>query len=601
MDDQGGVTIVWLRRDLRLLDNPALTEASRLGGPLLPVALWPHDDAAIARTTPGVTLGGGVTAGVGPAGVGPDGGSPDRGSPDRGSPDRGAMTNGLGAARRGAPGAAARWWLARSLIALGDDLRRRESALVVRAADSGPDGAAAAVAGLAVEAGARRVVWARGADPPQRAEDEAVRGALGDADIEALVVPSAALLVAPDAVATSQGGPYKVFTPFWRAVSGGLRPPDPRPAPKVPAAPPVVPAGLSPADLERDAVRPWAAGFGDEWQPGEAGAHARLARLLDDVLPAYADDRDRPDLEGSSHLSPHLHWGELSPRQVWHAVAGRLAEAGFETEAAIGPPSWKEAGPTSGLASGAGDGLARGDAAARGDALARTDALARGDGLARGGGPGLAHGAAAFLRQLGWREFAHHLLWHFPDTVTRPLRGEFAAFPWRDDPGGLVAWQHGVTGYPFVDAAMRSLWATGWMHNRARLVAGSFLVKDLLLPWQAGAAWFWDTLVDADLANNSLGWQWVSGCGADAAPYFRIFNPVTQGRRFDPDGAFVRRWVPELAGLPAEWVHEPWEAPGDVLAAAGVRLGETYPAPIVDHGEARSRALTAYEVVKLSR
>ncbi|MEE4276811.1 MAG: FAD-binding domain-containing protein, partial [Thermoleophilia bacterium] len=351
------------------------------------------------------------------------------------------------------------------------------------------------------------------------------------------------------------------FTPFWRAASGGLRPPDPLPAPKAPAPPAAVPAGLSPADLERDALKPWAAGFGDEWQPGEAGARARLARLLDDVLPAYADDRDRPDLEGSSRLSPHLHWGELSPRQVWHAVAGRLAEAGLEAEAAIGPPSWKEAGPS----------------------------------------PGLARGAAAFLRQLGWREFAHHLLWHFPDTVAQPLRPAFSAFPWRDEPAGLAAWQRGVTGYPFVDAAMRSLWTTGWMHNRARLVAGSFLVKDLLLPWRAGAAWFWDTLVDADLANNTLGWQWVSGCGADAAPYFRIFNPVTQGGRFDPDGAFVRRWVPELSELPAEWVHEPWEAPGDVLAAAGVRLGETYPAPIVDHGEARSRALAAYEVVKLAR
>jgi deoxyribodipyrimidine photo-lyase len=295
---------------------------------------------------------------------------------------------------------------------------------------------------------------------------------------------------------------------------------------------------------------------------GGGGAPPPPARLLDAVLPTYADDRDRPDREGSSRLSAHLHWGELSARQVWHAVAGRLAEAGLETEAAVGPPSWKE-GPT-----GAGD---------------------------------LARGAAAFLRQLGWREFAHHLLWHFPQTVERPLREPFAAFPWRDAPEDLAAWQRGQTGYPLVDAAMRSLWTTGWMHNRARLVAGSFLVKDLLLPWQAGAAWFWDTLVDADLANNTLGWQWVAGCGADAAPYFRIFNPVTQGKRFDPDGAFVRRWVPELAELPDAWVHEPWKAPPDVLADAGVRLGETYPAPIVEHGEARSRALAAYEVVKLSR
>jgi deoxyribodipyrimidine photo-lyase len=256
-------------------------------------------------------------------------------------------------------------------------------------------------------------------------------------------------------------------------------------------------------------------------------------------------------------------------------VSGRLAEEGLEAEAAIGPPSWRD-----------------GESASR--PPARPGPALTGDGA-------LARGAAAFLRQLGWREFAHHLLWHAPHTVARPLREQFAAFPWRDAPGDLDAWRQGRTGYPFVDAAMRCLWATGWMHNRARLVAGSFLVKDLLLPWQAGAAWFWDTLVDADLANNTLGWQWVAGCGADAAPYFRIFNPVTQGRRFDPDGDFVRRWVPELAALPVEWVHEPWRAPHDVLAAAGVPMGETYPATLVDHGEARSRALAAYEVVKLGR
>ena len=309
---------------------------------------------------------------------------------------------------------------------------------------------------------------------------------------------------------------------------------------------------------------------------GGGGAPPPPPGLLDSVLSVYAEDRDRPDVEGTSRLSPHLHWGEVSARQVWHAVAGRLSEIGLETEAAIGPPGWNESGP--------------------GSAPALTDDP-RPDADART----LARGAAAFLRQLGWREFAHHLLWHHPDTVSRPLRDGFVAFPWRADADDLTAWQRGQTGYPFVDAAMRCLWATGWMHNRARLVAGSFLVKDLLLPWQEGAAWFWDTLVDADLANNTLGWQWVAGCGADAAPYFRIFNPVTQARRFDPDGVYVRRWVPEVSDLPDEWVHEPWRAPGDVLAAAGVRLGETYPAPIVDHGEARFRALAAYEVVKLSR
>jgi deoxyribodipyrimidine photo-lyase len=516
-------TVVWLRRDLRLADNPALVEAACRGGAVVPLVLWPEGPGS--------------------------------------------------AAPFGSPAGAGRWWLRRSLLALDAELRRRGGALVVRRGAPSE-----AVATAALDAQATRVVWARGIDPDQHAEDEAVRRALAETGVEPAVVASPGLLIAPDTVATAQGTPYQVFTPFWRAVSSQLRPPAPLPTPDVLTSPAAFPAGSSFADFEEEVVGLWTAGFAEVWQPGEAGAHARLDRLLDDVLPAYADDRDRPDLEGSSRLSPHLHFGELSARQVWHAVAGRLAEAGLEPEAATGPPSRSETAPSLPETVGS---------TARSPQTAATAALAR--------------GAGAFLRQLGWREFAHHLLWHFPDTVTRPLQGRFAVFPWRDDLDGLAAWQRGRTGFPFVDAAMRCLWATGWMHNRARLVAGSFLVKDLLLPWQSGATWFWDALVDADLANNTLGWQWVAGCGADAAPYFRIFNPVKQGERFDPGGAFVRRWVPELAELPARWVHAPWAAPANVLAEAGVRLGETYPAPIVDHGEARSRALAAYEVVKLAR
>ena len=209
-------------------------------------------------------------------------------------------------------------------------------------------------------------------------------------------------------------------------------------------------------------------------------------------------------------------------------------------------------------------------------------------------------GAKVFLSEVGWREFAHHLLYHFPHTPAEPLREDFATFPWAKDPGGrrLRAWQRGRTGYPIVDAGMRQLWATGWMHNRVRMIAASFLVKHLRLPWQQGAAWFWDTLVDADLANNTLGWQWTAGCGADAAPYFRIFAPVTQGERFDGEGAYVRRWVPELARLPAKWIHRPWEAPAEVCADAGVDLGETYPRPMVDHAEARAAALAAFQSMR---
>ncbi len=207
-------------------------------------------------------------------------------------------------------------------------------------------------------------------------------------------------------------------------------------------------------------------------------------------------------------------------------------------------------------------------------------------------------GAEAFLREVGWREFAHHLLYHFPRTTDEPLRPEFAAFPWNTDEYGWQEWTQGRTGYPIVDAGLRQLWRTGWMHNRVRMIAGSFLVKDLLIPWQYGARWFWDTLVDADLANNTLGWQWVAGCGADAAPYFRVFNPVLQGKKFDPDGAYVRQWVPELTKLPDQWIHAPWEAPAEVLSNAGVNLGKDYPRPVVDHSEARQRALRAYDTIK---
>jgi len=286
----------------------------------------------------------------------------------------------------------------------------------------------------------------------------------------------------------------------------------------------------------------WIAGLRAAWKPGSAGAEAELKRFLRDGLLTYPEGRNRPDLPGTSRLSPHLHFGEISPRQVWHAVK-RSAES-KSVSAAV----WRD---------------------------------------------------WQFLTELGWREFAHHLLFHFPHTPEQPLRPEFARFPWRKNPVWLRAWQRGQTGYPFVDAGMRELWATGWMHNRVRMVAASFLVKNLLLPWQDGARWFWDTLVDADLANNTLGWQWTAGCGADAAPFFRIFNPVSQGDKFDPEGAYVRRWVPELARLPSTWIHHPWQAPPTALAAAGIELGRTYPRPIVSHLVSRELALEAYRRITL--
>ena len=254
---------------------------------------------------------------------------------------------------------------------------------------------------------------------------------------------------------------------------------------------------------------------------------------------AYKTGRDFPAQPFVSKLSPHLHFGEISPGQVWSTVQKHMS-------------------------------------ATRGD-----------DG-----------GGAAFLREVGWREFSYHLLYHFPQVPDKPLQEKFTFFPWRDDPSSLTAWQRGQTGYPIVDAGMRELWATGWMHNRVRMIVASFLTKDLLVPWQEGAQWFWDTLVDADLANNTQGWQWTAGCGADAAPYFRVFNPAAQGEKFDADGEYVKRWVPELAGLPSKWIHRPAEAPHDILSNANVVIGETYPSPIVDHKIARERALAAYETIK---
>ena len=256
----------------------------------------------------------------------------------------------------------------------------------------------------------------------------------------------------------------------------------------------------------------------------------------------YGALRDLPGVTGTSRLSPHLHFGEISPRQCWHA--------------------------------------------------ANTFAEARGGAVSKGG--------QDFLRELVWREFSYHLLHHWPTLPERPFRADFERFPWRADDDALRAWEAGRTGYPIVDAGMRELWHTGWMHNRVRMVVASFLVKHLLIPWQAGEAWFWDTLVDADLANNAASWQWVAGCGADAAPYFRIFNPVLQGEKFDGNGAYVRTWVPEIASLPDRYLHKPWDAPQAVLDDAGVRLGETYPAPIVDHKQVRERALAAFQSLKQS-
>ncbi len=474
---------VWFRQDLRLADNPALTAAATRGAPLLPVYVL--DDE-----TPG----------------------------------------------RWAPGGAGCWWLHHSLTALAADLHGLGRPLVLRRG-----GAERVIPELAAEVGAGAVFWNRCYEPFAIARDTRIKSALIERGLS-VESSNGALLFEPWVPQTQSGGPFKVFTPFWRHLLGRSAPAAPLPRPAA------LPGGIEARGdaLEDWSLLPrapdWAGGLRETWCPGEAGAKLRLEAFLDKAVGDYREKRDLPDSPGTSRLSPHLHWGEVSPRQVWHATRHR---------AAAGGPAGSD--------------------------------------------------SEAFLRELGWREFSYHLLYHWPTLPERNWKPAFDAFPWRDDEAAYRAWTRGRTGYPLVDAGLRELWATGWMHNRVRMVAASFLIKHLLIDWRRGEDWFWDTLVDADLASNSASWQWVAGSGADAAPFFRIFNPVTQSRKFDPEGGYLRRWLPELAKLPAAAIHAPWEAEAGTLAAAGVRLGETYPRPIVDHSAARQRALAALETTKSGR
>jgi len=384
---------------------------------------------------------------------------------------------------------------------------------------SGP--AAETLLALVRESGAEAVFWNRLYDPALVPRDTTIKDRLRDMGVEASS-SQAALLFEPWTLATGKGEPYRVFTPFWKAALKQPEPDAPLPAPAALKAPASWPQGVSLETLGLSPQQRWHESLAQHWQPGEPAALTRLEAWCEGALDRYGEGRNRPDRDETSGLSPFLHHGELSPRQAWHAAGAhrdKLAERDLDT----------------------------------------------------------------WLRELGWREFAHHVLYHFPRTPTEPMYEKYAAFPWREDHAAmLAAWQQGRTGIPLVDAGMRQLWATGWMHNRVRMVVASLLVKNIRAPWQAGARWFWDTLVDADLASNTLGWQWSAGSGADAAPYFRIFNPVTQGEKFDPEGRYVKRWVPELADLPSELVHRPWERPP-----------ADYPAPIIDLKRSREEALAA--------
>lgn len=472
-----GPVVVWFRQDLRLTDNPALAAAVASGRPIIP--LYVLDETA-------APLGG-----------------------------------------------ASLWWLDKSLASLDASLRALGSRLILRRGDPIHQ-----IGEIIAATGAGAVVWNRLYDKHSVARDSALKSDLRADGIEAQSFDGG-LLVEPWTVKSGSGDPYKVFTPFWRAARGVFVERPAVPSPERLPGPAVWPESDALADWGLHPTRPdWSTGF-DIWTPGEGGAGAMLDLFLRGPVKAYADERNLPGVEGTSRLSPHLHFGEIGPRQVWRAVH------------------------------------------------AATDA-----------GQAPADQAAKFLAELGWREFNHHLLFHWPDLPTDNFKPEFDRFVWRDDPASLRAWQTGQTGYPIVDAGMRELWATGFMHNRVRMIVASFLIKHLMIDWRAGEAWFRDTLVDADIAQNAANWQWVAGSGADASPWFRIFNPITQGEKFDPDGVYVRRWVPELAKLPNDVIHQPWTASEGRLVAAGVRLGRTYPRPVVDHPNARARALDAYAAVK---
>lgn len=471
--------ILWFRRDLRLHDNHALVAAVSSGRPVVPLFILEE---------------------------GNDGAMPY--------------------------GAAQAWWLHRSLERLAERLEARGSRLILRRGR-----AADTVFAIAAETGAAAVFWNRRHDACGIEIDSALKAGLRGRGIDAQSF-AGQLLHDPTRLKTKTGGSYKVFTPFWRALQQDGEPDTPIDAPKSVLAPERFPASDRLDDWSLLPTRPdWASRFGEVWTPGEDGAQARLSDFVGDRIGDYDRARDFPAIDGTSQLSPHLAFGEISPAVLWHAA--RLNDGSRGTE-----------------------------------------------------------GVVTFRKELAWRDFSYHLLYHHRKLDRENIDRRFDAFEWRQDDGYFAAWTRGMTGYPIVDAGMRQLWKHGYMHNRVRMIAASFLIKDLLIDWRRGEQWFRDTLLDADPASNAASWQWVAGCGADAAPFFRIFNPVLQGEKFDPDGAYVKTFVPELAEMPAKYVHRPFEAPAPILKQAGVALGTDYPQPLVDHRAARDRAIQAFARIK---
>lgn len=392
---------------------------------------------------------------------------------------------------------------------------------------------------IAQQTGITSIFWNKAFTPDQANADKELGSHLREFGITTSLFDDG-LLSTPGQPRTQQNKDYTVFTPYWNALKASQIP-----------YPIGAPQNLTPGKykIDTDSIddwnllpkKPnWSKGF-SIWTPGEAAAQHQLDQFLSKKINGYTHARDRPDKDATSQLSPHLALGEITPRQIWHATLAVMETKGGRLDS----DGWK------------------------------------------------------FLSELGWREFSAYLLYYFPNLPTQPFRPRFQHFPWKKDLSHLTAWQKGRTGYPIIDAGMRQLWHTGWMHNRVRMIVASFLCKHLLTHWIEGEAWFWDTLVDADMASNTANWQWVAGSGADAAPYFRIFNPILQGEKFDPQGHYVRQWIPELAQLENSIIHTPWQATPAALKAANIALGKTYPFPIVDHAKARKRALTAYSATAL--
>ena len=468
------ISLLWFRQDLRLKDNPALQCAIERELPVIPIYIMDEKDGASLPM-----------------------------------------------------GAASKWWLHYALRDLDESLGSFGSRLILRGGKP-----MNVFDDLIREFLVEAVYWNKSYEKDLNERDNRVEAYLRSKAIDALSF-NASLLFEPQEIQNKSGKPFQVFTPFWKHCQTL---PFPKPI-RVDLAKIQVPERWPRSShLKEFTLLPkigWDAEFYKSWDPTLKGGEKRLREFGRNAIDRYDHQRDFPDVDGTSRLSPYLHFGQLSPRQIWSY-------------------------------------------------LDSTKKLGRLD-------------VERYLSEIGWREFSYHLLYHFPHTPYDPLREKYTHFPWKKEERLLTAWKKGETGYPIVDAGMRQLWTTGWMHNRVRMITASFLVKHLLQPWQEGVEWFWDTLVDADLANNTQGWQWVAGCGADAAPYFRIFNPISQGEKLDREGSYVRRWVPELKKMPAGYIHHPWKASGEILAQAGVVLGKTYPFPIIEHSEGRRQALAAYQ------